>query len=110
MDRVRAKSSAKLACIGIILAFPFLLAPCLEAALVQPGRTSPPSKQIVPQSQDDDVVRVNSDLVVLNATVIDKDGKFVSGLKRGDFQILEDGKEQKLSSFSAEETPFAAAI
>jgi Ca-activated chloride channel homolog len=56
------------------------------------------------------VVRVNTDLVVLNATVLGKDGKFVSGLRRADFQILEDGKEQKLASFSAAETPFAAAI
>ena len=62
------------------------------------------------QQKDDDIVRVNTDLVVLNATVLGKDGKFVSGLRRGDFQILEDGKEQKLASFSAEETPFAAAI
>ena len=35
---------------------------------------------------------------------------FVSGLRRADFQILEDGAEQKISAFSAEETPFAAAI
>jgi Ca-activated chloride channel family protein len=62
------------------------------------------------QDQDDDVVRVNTDLVVLNATVLDKDGKFVPGLKRTDFQIFEDGAEQKLVSFTAEETPFAAAI
>jgi Ca-activated chloride channel family protein len=62
------------------------------------------------QQQDDDVVRVNSDLVVLNATVLGKDGRFVSGLRRTDFQVLEDGKEQKVASFSAEETPFAAAI
>lgn len=60
--------------------------------------------------QDDDVVRVNTDLVVLNATVLGKDGKFVSGLRRGDFQVLEDGQEQKLASFSTEETPFAVAI
>jgi Ca-activated chloride channel homolog len=64
----------------------------------------------ITQDQDDDVVRVNTDLVVLNATVLDKDGKFVSGLKRTDFQIFEDGAEQKLMSFTAEETPFAAAI
>jgi Ca-activated chloride channel family protein len=58
----------------------------------------------------DDVVRVDTDLVVLNATVLDKDGKFVRGLKRTDFQIFEDGAEQKLAGFTAEETPFAAAI
>lgn len=62
------------------------------------------------QDQDDDVVRVNTDLVVLNATVLDKNGKFVPGLKRADFQIFEDGAEQKLATFTAEETPFAAAI
>jgi Ca-activated chloride channel family protein len=69
-----------------------------------------PYPSALAQQQDDDVVRVNTDLVVLNATVLGKDGKFVSGLRRGDFQILEDGKEQKLASFSTAETPFAAAI
>jgi len=62
------------------------------------------------QQQDEDVIRVSTDLVVLNATVLAKDGKFVAGLKRGDFQVFEDGNEQKIASFSAEETPFAAAI
>ena len=56
------------------------------------------------------MVRVNTELVVLNATVLDQDGKFVPGLKRSNFQIFEDGAEQKLASFTAEETPFAAAI
>jgi Ca-activated chloride channel family protein len=64
----------------------------------------------VAQDQDVDVVRVNTDLVVLNATVIDKNGKFVSGLKRSDFKVFEDGSEQQLAGFTAEETPFAAAI
>src|ERR1700738_3145686 len=67
-------------------------------------------KDLSTQDQDDDVLRVNTDLVVLNATVLDKDGKFVPGLKRTDFQVFEDGTEQKLASFTAEETPFAAAI
>src|SRR6266403_2507951 len=68
------------------------------------------SASVLAQDQDDDVVRVNADLVVVNATVLDKNGKFISGLKRTDFQIFEDGVEQKVASFSAEETPFAAAI
>jgi Ca-activated chloride channel family protein len=86
----------------------------IEAALVPPGRTRPPSKQLdgllLAQQQDEDVVRVNAELVVLNATVLDKEGKFISGLKRTDFRVFEDGAEQKVASFSAEETPFAAAI
>ena len=50
--------------------------------------------QANPQDQDD-VVRVSTDLVVLNVTVLDKNGKFVKGLKSGDFQISEDGVAQK---------------
>jgi Ca-activated chloride channel homolog len=64
----------------------------------------------VARDQEDDVVRVNTDLVVLNATVVDKNGKFVPGLKRSDFKVFEDGAEQQLAGFTAEETPFAAAI
>jgi Ca-activated chloride channel family protein len=60
--------------------------------------------------EPDDVVRVTTDLVVVNVTVLDKNGKFVTGLKRADFQIFEDGAAQRVSGFSAEETPFAAAI
>jgi Ca-activated chloride channel family protein len=62
------------------------------------------------QDDDDDVVRVNTDLVVINVTVTDAGGKYARGLRRADFTLLEDGREQKLSSFGAEETPFAAAV
>jgi len=54
-------------------------------------------------SQDDDVVRVNTDLVVLNITVTDAAGQYVPGLKLADFKVFEDGKEipaQLISSFS----------
>jgi Ca-activated chloride channel family protein len=59
---------------------------------------------------DDEVVRVNSELVVLNVTVTDKSGQYVHKLTNQDFQILEDGQAQRISLFSVEETPFAAAI
>jgi Ca-activated chloride channel family protein len=59
---------------------------------------------------DEDVVRVNSDLVVLNVTVTDEQGLYVHKLLRPDFKIFEDGREQRISLFSVEETPFAAAI
>ncbi len=62
------------------------------------------------QDDDDDVLRVNTDLVVVNVTVTDGAGKYVRGLKRADFKLMEDGREQTISSFGAEETPFAAAV
>jgi Ca-activated chloride channel family protein len=63
--------------------------------------------------QDDDVVRVNTDLVILNLTVTDKSGQYVPGLHLSDFTIFEDGKQvaaQLVSSFSVHESPFAAVI
>jgi Ca-activated chloride channel family protein len=72
----------------------------------------PQSPQTNPtESRDqDEVLRVSTDLVVLNVTVLDDQGKFVSGLRRGDFKITEDGVAQTVTSFGAENTPFAAAV
>ncbi|MFL6468485.1 MAG: VWA domain-containing protein [Pyrinomonadaceae bacterium] len=60
--------------------------------------------------ETDEVVKVESNLVVLNATITDLQGNFVSGLQRNRFTIFENGVEQKIEFFSAEETPFAAVI
>lgn len=63
--------------------------------------------------QDDDVVRVNTDLVVLNVTVTDAAGQYVPGLRLSDFKVFEDGKEipvQLVSSFSVHESPFASVV
>ncbi len=59
---------------------------------------------------DDDVVKVDSSLVVLNATISDAAGKAVTGLRQKQFRVFEDGVEQEISFFEAEETPFAAVI
>lgn len=59
---------------------------------------------------EDEVVRVNADLVVLNVTVTDSGGEYVHKLSHRDFKVLEDGVEQRVTLFSVEETPFAAAI
>ncbi len=62
------------------------------------------------RTQDDDVVRVNTDLVVLNATVVNSKGQYLHHLRRADFELREDGTKQTISNFSVEETPFAAAV
>ncbi len=62
------------------------------------------------QEDDDEVVRVESELVVLNVTVTDKQGQFVSKIPRSEFKVFEDGREQPINTFLLEETPFAAAI
>ncbi len=54
------------------------------------------------QQQSDYTFHSQSDLVLVNVTVRDKNGKFVEGLKPEDFTILEDNKPQKVVSFDVE--------
>jgi VWFA-related protein len=48
----------------------------------------------------DPVIRVTVDLVQLDAVVTDSQGHHVPDLKPADFQILEDGRPQKITHFS----------
>jgi Ca-activated chloride channel family protein len=62
---------------------------------------------------DDDVVRTNTDLVVLNVTVTDRAGQYVRALKSKDFKVFEDGREvpaTALVSFGFQEQPYAAVV
>ncbi len=59
---------------------------------------------------DDEIITVESSLVVLNATITDKSGKPSLGLNFNQFRIFEDGVEQKVEVFENPDTPFAAVI
>jgi Ca-activated chloride channel homolog len=63
--------------------------------------------------EDEDVLRVNTNLVVLNVTVTDKSGRYVPGLKRKDFKVFEDGieiQDKLITGFSVQQAPFAAVV
>jgi Ca-activated chloride channel homolog len=59
---------------------------------------------------DDDVIKVDSSLVVLNATITDSNGKPAANLKQNLFKIFEDGIEQEISFFETQDSPFAAVV
>jgi len=65
---------------------------------------------IVVAQNDDEIINVDSSVVVLNATITDVNGKPITGLKQTQFKVFEDGQEQKVDFFEAEKTPFAAVI
>jgi Ca-activated chloride channel family protein len=64
----------------------------------------------IPGQGEDDEVRVDSSIVLLNASITNSEGRHVTGLKKEQFKVLEDGVEQSIEYFSSEETPFAAVI
>ena len=62
---------------------------------------------------DDDVVRVNTELVVINATVTDAAGNYVKKLRLSDFQVFEDGKlvdPKLIIGFALQESPYASVV
>src|SRR5678815_1359361 len=70
-----------------------------------------------PQNQkpQDEVVRVFTELVQTDVTVFDKQGRFVNGLTKENFELKIDGKPRPIDAFdlvkagSDEETQLAAA-
>lgn len=64
----------------------------------------------VSAQDDDDIITVDSSLVVLNASITDADGNAVTNIKQNQFKVFEDGGEQEIAVFEAQQTPFAAVI
>lgn len=61
--------------------------------------------------QDDDVVRVDTDVTNLPFTAVDKQRRFVTTLKAEDVRVLEDGVPQQLFTFQREtDRPLAIAF
>src|ERR1700720_905784 len=61
-------------------------------------------------NQDEGVVRVDVNLVMLDATVKTKAGRIMADLKKDDFQLREDGVSQKIEVFSRDELPLNVAL
>ena len=57
-----------------------------------------------------DVVRINTTLVTVPVSVLDRQGRFVYGLRREDFHLFEDGVEQSIVHFEPTEMPFTVAL
>ena len=71
----------------------FIVFSCLTAlAQVKP--------QQKPKPPDDDTLRIETELVQVEVTVTDKQGKVIRDLKQADFELKEDGKPQEVSYFS----------
>src|SRR5262245_59164301 len=55
-------------------------------------------------------VKIDVDLVLINAVVTDNEGRPVTGLDKTGFQVWEDNVQQEIQYFSAEEVPVSLGI
>lgn len=62
------------------------------------------------QNEDEEILRVDTQLVEVPLVVTDKLGKPILNLKQSNFVIYEDGKKQELSEFAASTAPFEVAL
>jgi Ca-activated chloride channel homolog len=95
---------------------------CIVAALLlvalpvvisaRAGRSQSPQENPAPKSekQPPQTLKVDVELVLVNATVTDSLNRYVSGLEGNHFQIWEDKIEQKVEYFSAEDVPISIGV
>jgi Ca-activated chloride channel family protein len=122
----RRKGNNQLRCVLLLLAlFIYSTSPQLSRAQGGQQQTSPPlrrirrvrgeqprtppspSAQTTPSqnpssSDEDEVVRIDTDLATILLTAIDKENRFITTLRREDVRVTEDNVPQELSIFQRE--------
>ncbi len=70
-----------------------------------------PKPQEKPAQQEEGVVEISTDLINVDAVVYNKkSGQIVTGLKKENFAIFEDGKKKEISYFSTPEAPITVSL
>lgn len=71
----------------------------------QAQKSQPPLR-----SDNDAPLIINTDLITVNVTVTDSDGRHISGLDRAAFTVYDDKVPQKINFFSDADTPVSLAV
>jgi VWFA-related protein len=73
---------------------------------------SPPANQtsLPEEVGEDEVVRVETQLVTIPLVVTDRAGRLLANLRADSFLVFEDGRPQKISAFATTEAPFEVAL
>ena len=83
----------------------------MPPTLTRDYKTLPPPPPL-PQKpiEDDDEIVINTNLVTFPVSVLDRNGRFIPGLRQQDFKIYENGVEQKIEIFNSVEQPFTVVL
>src|SRR5215831_11353918 len=92
----------------LIAAACILVLPALMVA--RAGRAQKAQETSTDKGQAPTTLKVDVDLVLVNATVTDSLNRYVSGLGQEHFQIWEDKLEQKITYFSSEDVAISIGV
>jgi VWFA-related protein len=67
-----------------------------------PAKATPPKQDDSEAIDEDDVLRVETDLTNVLFTAVDKNKRFITALKREDIRVFEDGVQQEVFAFQRE--------
>ena len=87
---------------------PPVLRPAPNTVTVAPTSAATPEPE--PEIEENDIVRVSTNLITVPAEVMDRNGRFIGSLTKNDFRIFENGVEQELAYFAPVEQPFTVAL
>ncbi len=62
------------------------------------------------ETDDTEVIKVDTGIVSIPVKVLDRSGRFIGGLKKENFTVLEDNVAQEIAYFSNEQQPFTVAL
>jgi len=62
------------------------------------------------ETDDSEIIKVETGIVSIPVKVLDKSGRFIGGLTKENFKVLEDSVEQEITYFSNEQQPFTVAL
>ena len=82
-----------------------------QPAGVDPMSLPPPPPAAKPTpKEEDEVVLVETNLVTTPVSVLDRNGRFIPGLRKKDFKIFENGRPQAITYFQSSEQPFTVVL
>ncbi|MFV0387925.1 MAG: VWA domain-containing protein [Pyrinomonadaceae bacterium] len=70
----------------------------------------PPPLITAPVEDNTDVIKIETNLVTLPVTVLDRNGRFVGGISEPEFQVFDNGRQQQIEYFASVETPFTVVL
>jgi len=84
--------------------------PVLRGGGVKPSDSTAKPATSAKSDDENEIVKVETNLVTMPVSVLDRDGRFIAGLQQRDFKIFENGVEQKVGYFQSVEQPFTVIL